>query len=330
MAYSLKAGETVPESVKRIITEEVDSAIEHLEKGRPEERDEAIHEARKSVKKIRGVLRLIQPEISRSFYIQENKRLRDLGRKLSEIRDAAAIIEVFNGLADKYRAELREDVIASIRDGLHKNKVETESASNVDAIVRRAISEFKQLRKRLANVSLETDGWNTIGPGLRKYYRLGRKAMAIVAHDGTPENYHAWRKRAKDHWYHVRLLEKLWSDVMEAHEKSLKALESCLGDDHNLVVLKQKLGDDPARFGSEEPLELFTTLADRRGQELRKEAIELGQRVYALKPRRMEKNLAKLWHLWKAQEENEIVPPPPRKSSTSAKIVQPRATPRAS
>ncbi len=39
----------------------------------------------------------MQPELGRVYRI-ENTRLRDIGRKLSEIRDAKAVIEVFDGL----------------------------------------------------------------------------------------------------------------------------------------------------------------------------------------------------------------------------------------
>ena len=61
MAYHLESGETVPEGIRRVIREEIESAAGQLAgKGDPN-RDEAIHEARKSVKKIRGALRLVRP-----------------------------------------------------------------------------------------------------------------------------------------------------------------------------------------------------------------------------------------------------------------------------
>jgi len=53
-----------------------------------------------------------------------------------------------------------------------------------------------------------------------------------------PENYHEWRKRVKEHWYHVRLLEVTVADG--GYEKSLKELETALGEDHNLVLLQEK------------------------------------------------------------------------------------------
>src|SRR6476619_4851172 len=105
MAYQLRSDESVPEGIRRIVREEFKSAAGQLKTGNHAKRDEAIHEARKSIKKIRGVLRLVQAELEREFR-SENKLLRDAGRKLSPFRDAGSVIEVFDDLKRKYRQEL--------------------------------------------------------------------------------------------------------------------------------------------------------------------------------------------------------------------------------
>src|SRR6185437_17141784 len=98
MAYRLKKGESVPDGIKRITAGEIDSAIERLEHCGRKNRDEAIHEARKSVKKIRGALRLLRPELG-DTYRDENGRFRELGHRLSGIRDAQATLEMFDALS---------------------------------------------------------------------------------------------------------------------------------------------------------------------------------------------------------------------------------------
>jgi hypothetical protein len=97
VAYRFKLGEPVPEGIKRIVREEIEAAVRHLSgQGKPD-RDEAIHEARKNVKKIRGVLRLMRPELG-EIYRLENTHFRDIGRQLSQFRDAGAMIETFDAL----------------------------------------------------------------------------------------------------------------------------------------------------------------------------------------------------------------------------------------
>jgi len=56
-------------------------------------------------------------------------------------------------------------------------------------------------------------------------------------------------RRVKDHWYHARLLENMWAQVMNGYEESLKDLETRLGDDHNLVVLYDVVGQPPSTMG---------------------------------------------------------------------------------
>jgi hypothetical protein len=45
-----------------------------------------------------------------------------------------------------------------------------------------------------------------------------------VLQNPAPEDFHRWRKRVKDLWYHVSLLERAWPEQMEALAKELKTL----------------------------------------------------------------------------------------------------------
>ena len=300
MAYRLKRGETVPEGIRRIVQEEIQAATDQLNRGSRGHRDEAIHEARKNLKKIRGALRLMQPELGR-VYSAENTRMRDVGRQLSEIRDATAIIEVFDSLVEKYNGSLQKDAFASIRRGLEKSKRETERAADLPKVIQRALSMLRMTGRRLKTWPLKKDGFQAIAPGLELRYRRGRRAMSCARKNPKPENYHEWRKRVKDHWYHVRLLESLWTDVMRAREASLKDLETWLGDDHNLVVLRAKLQDDSGAFGEQKSVQLFLTLIDQHQKELREKALSLGERAYEEKPGQFIRDLSKLWHAWQQQ-----------------------------
>src|SRR5579864_4999680 len=100
MAYHLKLDESVPAALKRVVAEEIDSAVDQLTGKGDSDRDEAIHEARKSVKKVRGVLRLMRPQLGRTFTV-ENTHFRDIGRQLSAFRDAGAMLETFDLIQQK-------------------------------------------------------------------------------------------------------------------------------------------------------------------------------------------------------------------------------------
>jgi len=298
MAYRLKKGESVPAGIRRIVIGEIDSAIEGLEKCSRTNRDEAIHEARKSVKKIRGALRLVRPELGKAFR-DENRRFRDLGHHLSELRDAQAILEVFDSIAAQYAGNLQKNALTEIRYGIEAAKREKEQSIGIEKLIRTAVGTLRGAGKRVAGWPLQKDGFRAIAPGLKLTYRSGRKALAKAQSDPHPLNYHDFRKRVKDHWYHIRLLESLWTEVQQARESSLHQLETWLGDDHNLVVLCDQLQKDPAKYGGPEHVQLFLALGAQHQKELREKSIALGQRVYEEKPRQFVQRMEKLWDAWR-------------------------------
>jgi len=59
MAYRFKHRETVPQNVKRIAAEELDSAIALLKGKRGPRREKSVHKVRKSIKKTRALLRMV-------------------------------------------------------------------------------------------------------------------------------------------------------------------------------------------------------------------------------------------------------------------------------
>ncbi|NIR50351.1 hypothetical protein GWO43_17745 [candidate division KSB1 bacterium] len=63
MSYRLDDQETLPDGITRIATEQVGRALGQLTTG-VDDRDEAVHDARKCLKKVRAVLRLVRDEIA--------------------------------------------------------------------------------------------------------------------------------------------------------------------------------------------------------------------------------------------------------------------------
>ncbi len=298
MAYRLKASEAVPDGIKRIVLEEVNSAIGLLGEASGRGRDNAIHEARKTVKKIRGVLRLIRPELGRT-YRQENTRLRALGHHLSELRDAAALLEIFDQVAKESAGTLDKKTISAIRLACRKKNARPKQRLDAEKVIKSATAIFRSLAPHAKNWPISHQGYRAIDSGLRSTYRLGRKALKLAEKTEKSVDFHDFRKRVKDHWYHVRLLENLWTEIMAAHESSLKQLETWLGDDHNLVLLHEKLQNKPEDFGGEAAVTAFLSLVEQHQKELRENSISLGHRVYAEKPSLFVRNLAQLWDVWR-------------------------------
>ena len=300
MAYQLRSDESVPEGIRRIVREEFKSAAGQLKTRKGAKRDEAIHEVRKSIKKIRGVLRLVQPELGRAFR-SEDKLLRDAGRKLSAFRDAGSVIEVFDDLKHKYRQELGTRTLTSIRRALIVRKRQAYQEAQTINLLNKMAAWLKAAHRRAMKWPLQTDGFPAIAQGLQNTFRRGQRALTHAQKRPHPENYHDWRKRVKDHWYHIRLLEGLWTDVMHAYEKSLKDLETYLGDDHNLVLLRERIVAEPDFYGKETDVDLLLSLIDKYQKELRDNALSLGQRVYEEEPHQFRNRMKGLWQAWQSE-----------------------------
>src|SRR5947209_12932093 len=146
MAYHLVRGESVPENIKRIAHEQIDAAVEQLRGKGEANRDEAIHEARKNVKKARAVLRLVRPELG-GAYPQQNDRLREVGQKLSELRDAGALIGAFDAVRDHYRKRLSRPTVTAIRRSLSARKIQAEQEHDLDRLLPKLAGIMVEVRK---------------------------------------------------------------------------------------------------------------------------------------------------------------------------------------
>lgn len=298
MSYAFKPGESIPDAIRRIVAEELESAAGHLEGHGDPDRDEAIHEARKNIKKIRAVLKLMRPELA-GAYAGENARFREIGRKLSAFRDAGAMLETFDQLSKKYRKDWGgRDVMASIRARLLEEKASHELASGVAEVLVAGAAELRSLQSQVEQWPLAAGGFNALAPGLEQTYQSGRRAMQSAVRKPVPERFHDWRKRAKDHWYHVRLLARMCGDALTFYQDQLKHLESCLGDDHNLAVLRLRIEHEPQAYGTEAAIQMFLATVEKHQTGLRSTAFAIGREIYQDKPKVFGRQLRNLWDAW--------------------------------
>lgn len=294
MAYRLQPGESVREGLRRIAREELVTAADRLRKATTRTRDDAIHEARKSVKKVRALLRLMRGELGRTFEI-ENRRLRDLGRRLAVYRDATVMIETLDQLGSYARDEWSERALAAIRHGLVENKRRQRLGDRMTNAMGRAQEELLAAADRLGRWRLVLDGPVALAPGMETAYRRGRAGLAAAHRHAQPRRCHDWRKRVKDHWYHLRLLENRWNAATRARERSLKELETLLGEHHNLEVLAERLAAEAAWGRTPKEAEICREFIGKSQRELRRKALALGQQLYREPPELFRKHLAELW-----------------------------------
>src|SRR3954468_10864936 len=80
--------------------------------------DNAVHDARKALKKARAALRLLQDGMPQSTYRTQNRGLRDAGRCLSQVRDAKSLLGALASLQERYADGLDKSKIAPLQKAL--------------------------------------------------------------------------------------------------------------------------------------------------------------------------------------------------------------------
>jgi CHAD domain-containing protein len=158
----------------------------------------------------------------------------------------------------------------------------------------------EKARERSSRWEIDSDGWEMLVRGLRRIYQRGRKAFGRATQEPTEERLHDWRKRSKDLWHVLQVLEPIQPEWLTDLAERAHQLADHLGDDHDLAVLRNLLVDQTARIGGPRQLNKLLPLIDRRRAELIEAAFTLGARVYGPRPKQFVASLKEHWCAWRA------------------------------
>ncbi len=298
MAYRFEADEGVREAIVRCTREQLDHAVGELSEGVGDDPVRAVHSARKAVKKERSLLRLTRGAMSPQQRRRENRALREAARGLSGVRDADVMVETVAQLSDRFAGQLPESAFRDIATQLERTRGAGRAQRTGSALDTRAVQELGAVRLRIDDWQLKRGGWSAIESGLLRSYRQGRKAFARAQRKPSIEDLHAWRKRVKDLWYQERLLAPTCGPAVRGHAKEAHRLADILGDDHDLGVLRETLTRN--HIGVAADLDAVVRLIDHRRAELQTEAIHIGKRVYAEKPKAFRRRMGRAWNAGRA------------------------------
>lgn len=251
------------------------------------DQEAAIHEVRKSCKRGRALVRLFRPHDEETYQI-ENACFRNAARKLSSLRDAAAMLECYDKMMNLAPAKLDKRKFAPIRRALNDHREEKLSGSEEQ---RQALNQFadsmNQACERIVAWEFSINDFSIVLDGFLKTYRRGRKAMRKAETEPSVEHYHEWRKRVKYHRYHLHTIRKIWKPIMKSQRKQVNKLSNLLGDDHDIAILTGFIRDHLQGRLAPDALLAFDDLASSQSNALRTEAHMLGARIYAEKPKHL-------------------------------------------
>ncbi len=310
--FELAADERLSEGMRRVTLEQLDGAIDGLTRG-DGDIDTAVHEARKAMKRLRAILRLVRDAIGDDVYRAENALLRDTARLLAPMRDGAVIVEAVEELRTRYGDRLGpgvfDDVVQRLTERhLRRRRRVLDDEMILPTVVRNLRSARARYRSwptdgddhaaALVKVHPLRHSFETIAPGLARTYDRGRREMRRAFRNPVEHHFHQWRKRVKYLRHQVELLRPLWPDVLKAEARQIDLLGETLGDEHDLAVMLQLVAALPDLCPDPVDRSLLAALAQHRRAELRTAARVLGTRIYAEPTDAFVRRFAAYWRAW--------------------------------
>jgi hypothetical protein len=273
MTFHLLRDEPIPEGLRRIAHEQIGMALDEID-------DVAlplpkkVHFLRKRCKKMRGLLRLAQPLMGVAFET-EDRRFRDVGKLLAAHRDT------------QVRAKTVESLVGSA----------TETGTGGEALSRETLDESRQLLgtsfEAVPAWPLPLYGFVDIGPGFARTYRKCVDAWTDVCREPKDEYFHRLRKWTKYHWYHIRILERMNKPALRKRRRRLHKLQLVLGNAHDFYLLQTALEETAM------PDIPMLDEANTRKQELYRDALEYGEKLFDVSCDELIAHCADWWVDWR-------------------------------
>lgn len=294
MSYRLRIREDLATGIRRIAREQLEGALCEIAAVTAGDEAAAVHATRKYIKKTRALLRLIREEIGPEIFRKENRCLRAVAGSFSGPRDAWVQLQLLeklgaqapHGTAFEQTAAMLQAEIATQAAGFGPQRRQAEAA-------------LEQICDRLEGWPLDDLGIDGLCCALRSSYRRGRKCFRRVRAEATPESYHSWRKRVKDIWYQLRLLQNLNPALVGELAEAARTLGQKLGDLHDLAFFRIRLKVETGSFEGERGVLLGIISA--REHELEEIVLNLGAHFFAEKPGAFERRLLRYGRAWPAR-----------------------------
>ena len=286
MDFAVDIRQPTGQELQRLALGQIDAAQALLNLRTPAMHD-AIHEARRAMRRARAILQMLRPALG-EHYATLARPLRDAGAALSPLRDAQAVIEAVEQLAKCQPPLLAPNAHAALMLRLRRRRSaacrhQADVLDRVDVLLAAA---------RTAVVSWAGDASDAdVLKGLRRGYARAARALRRARRDPAA-HLHRWRQRVREHRLQLELLHPAWPEVIGAQVGEARRLARLLGAERDLQLLLALF----ARLRT--PLVAHpgnATLAARIAGEraaLQEQAWTLGARVFAERPGALARRLA--------------------------------------
>lgn len=276
---------------QRIALEQLDGIAQGL--AGKDDRDAVIHENRKSLKRLRALLRLVRPAIGQAAFQKQNAALRDIGLLFAKDRDRRVLLDTADALQEAMPARFAK-TFAKIKGAVRQQRTPP-SGVNGRSVDQQAREGLDQVRSAMLRLTMDPATFDAVAAGLKQSYRRGRRLHRDVYRYPSDEGFHDLRKSVQLQWRHMQLLSRAWPDLFSARVALARKLSQMLGDDHDLSVFAGHLSGLPRGVvGAAERRDLGKAILARQAQ-LRARAEPMCAQLFAERAGRFARRIAAVW-----------------------------------
>jgi CHAD domain-containing protein len=282
MPFSIRPDRDFKSQFRKVARRQLRHAIKTLDE-RPQGLDQAIHEARKRLKRVRSLYRLVSSEMPK-FSARENARLRGIAKSLSNLRDAAALVETATYLHDRARDTDEAEALGRIVGVLGARRDQIAAAqSDPQAMAADTVCALKKAIAALDDISLKGGHrrhGRIVARGWDDAIRKARKALAACEGHVSTEAFHTLRKRAQDYRAYHTLLNPLWPAAMVAKYNAATGLIDLLGRVNDLELLCDLVETEHHHFDNADDLAHLLYAIIFHQQQDRHAAIDRAEEIF--------------------------------------------------
>lgn len=292
MAYRLKLKEPLVKGVRRIAAEQLANAAARLQGDSDPE--SGVHEARKSLKRTRALLRLVRPGLGEARFRHLNVQLRDVARQLSAARDRDVVRRLLLSLSDAKPSVAKAATrLVAVLDNAPP---EDGGAPSSPRDFAGALGAIEAVRAEISDVELEPATFETIVAGLVRSHRGGCRALArAIDKPAEEEPLHDLRKSAQAYWRQMVLIQHAWPEACLARGAAAKRVADLLGQDHDVALLDALLAGPEGHALTAVERRALERYCASRHSELRGDALPKAQLLFAEKSEELGRRMRDLW-----------------------------------
>lgn len=289
MSYRLKPGRPAAAELRRIVRKQLDLAATELTTADRRPDPQSVHEARRHIKKARAALRLVTTRKAK----KRNRKLQRVAALLAPIADGEAVLRAFSELSQSRAAGIAPATADAVRRHLTDSLAAVDRQAATEKALERAAGRLERERRRTNRLPFDGDEFALVAPGFEQTVRRSSRAMEKALAKPTISRYHTWRRRAKDHWLQVRLLDARCHGRLARDAERLAQLDVALGACHDLAMLAMRLEGNTTLARPD--LAAVLRLVRRERQRQRREAAALGAVIYRETPQETAERADRAW-----------------------------------